>query len=113
MILRPQGLRLRLKIRSVPHESFMRLAIAEARKAIDAGFDAALLDVNVGGQMVYDFAAELRRAGAPIVFLTGYHAGAIEPRFADAPVLTKPVERDDLAAALTRVFDRAGERVVG
>jgi two-component sensor histidine kinase/two-component SAPR family response regulator len=85
--------------------------ISEASQAIAGGFDAALLDVNVGGQFVYDLAAEIRRTGAPIVFLTGYHAGAIEPQFADAPVLTKPVERDDLAAALTRVFETAGERV--
>jgi hypothetical protein len=35
-----------------------------------------------------------------MVFLTGYHAAAIEPRFAGTPVLTKPVDREDLAAAL-------------
>jgi two-component sensor histidine kinase/two-component SAPR family response regulator len=85
--------------------------IGEARKAIESGFDAAILDVNVGGQLVYDLAAEIRRTGTPIVFLTGYHAGAIEPGFGDAPVLTKPVEREDLAAALARAFERAEERV--
>jgi DNA-binding LytR/AlgR family response regulator len=46
----------------------------------------------------------------PIIFVTGYHAGAIDPRFREAPVLTKPVERDDLAAALTRVLGRRSVR---
>jgi DNA-binding LytR/AlgR family response regulator len=66
--------------------------------------DAALLDVNIGGEHVYELAAELDGRGVPIIFVTGYHAGAIDERFAHAPVLTKPVERDDLAAALTRVL---------
>jgi two-component sensor histidine kinase/two-component SAPR family response regulator len=76
----------------------------EASNALSSRVDAALLDVNIGGEYVYELAAELHRLGVPIIFVTGYHAGAIDDRFADAPVLTKPVERDDLAAALTRVL---------
>jgi len=81
----------------------------EARGALASRIDAALLDVNIGGEYVYELASELDRRGVPIVFVTGYHAAAIDSRFAAAPVLTKPVERDDLAAALTRVL---GPRVV-
>lgn len=83
---------------------------SEASSALSARVDAALLDVNIGGEYVYELAAELERRGVPIIFVTGYHAGAIDERFAQAPVLTKPIERDDLAAALTRVFapQRAG-----
>jgi CheY-like chemotaxis protein len=88
-------------------------SVSEANGALSAPLDAALLDVNVGGELVYDLAAELRRRGAPIIFVTGYHAGAIEPRFADAPVLTKPVEREELAAALARALDGARERLPG
>lgn len=80
---------------------------ATVRQAADASshpLDAALLDVNIGGQMVYGLADELQRRGVPIVFITGYHAGAIEPRFASAPVLTKPVECEELAASLTRLL---------
>jgi two-component sensor histidine kinase len=80
-------------------------SINEASRALDTPVDAALLDVNVGGQLVYGFADKIRNAGAPIIFVTGYQAGAIDPRFADALVLTKPVDSDDLAAAL------AGARV--
>jgi two-component sensor histidine kinase len=78
--------------------------IGEASAALGEPIDGALLDVNVGGQLVYDLAAEIKDRGAPITFLTGYHAGAIHPRFADAPVLTKPIDRDDLALTLSRIF---------
>jgi two-component sensor histidine kinase/two-component SAPR family response regulator len=77
---------------------------SEATGALSSRVDAALLDVNIGGEYVYELALELDRRGVPIIFVTGYHAGAIDARFAQAPVLTKPVERDDLAAALTRVL---------
>jgi CheY-like chemotaxis protein len=75
-------------------------SITEASQALATPVDAALLDVNVGGQLVYGFADEIRNAGAPIIFVTGYQSGAIDPRFADETVLTKPVDSDDLAAAL-------------
>jgi CheY-like chemotaxis protein len=82
---------------------------SEASDALSSCVDAALLDVNIGGEYVYELATELDKRGVPFIFVTGYHAGAIDERFADAPVLTKPVERDDLAAALTRVL---GARLV-
>jgi two-component sensor histidine kinase len=82
---------------------------SEATGALASRVDAALLDVNIGGEYVYELASELDKRGVPIIFITGYHAGAIDERFAQAPVLTKPVERDDLAAALTRVL---GPRLV-
>lgn len=77
--------------------------VHDAKRSI-ASADAALLDVNVGGQLVYDLAAELRRQQMPIAFVTGYQPGAIDRRFADAPVLTKPVDRDDLAVILAGFF---------
>jgi two-component sensor histidine kinase len=76
----------------------------DANNALNTRLDAALLDVNIGGEFVYELAHELTKRGVPIIFVTGYHAGGIDPRFSEAPVLTKPVERDDLAAALTRVL---------
>jgi two-component sensor histidine kinase len=82
-------------------------SIQEAREEISGHFDVALLDVNVGGEMVYDLADQIRERGTPIIFVTGYHSGVIEPRFADAPVLTKPVERDDLSIALAGVMDQS------
>lgn len=78
----------------------------EARAVLATPIDAALLDVNVGGEFVYVLAEELTARGVPIVFVTGYDARAVDPRFAAAPVLTKPVDRDELTAALARVLNR-------
>ena len=53
--------------------------------------DGAVLDVNIGGTMVFPVAERLRAAGIPFVFATGY--GAL-PRegFEDVTVLHKPIE---------------------
>ena len=45
------------------------------RLASDASLDAAILDVNVGGAVVYPVADLLRARGVPIIFATGYGAG--------------------------------------
>lgn len=78
--------------------------VQEARGALAAPIAAALLDINIGGELVYELAADLRKLGTPIVFLTGYQAAAIDARFADAPVLTKPIERDDLMDILAELL---------
>lgn len=68
--------------------------------------DLALLDVNLGhGETSFPFAEELRDAGVPVVFLSGYASGTVEtpPRLAQAPRLTKPVTEAALFAAIERV----------
>jgi DNA-binding NarL/FixJ family response regulator len=59
--------------------------------------DAAILDVNVNGQMIYSVAEELLRRGLPFAFVTGYGAESIDTRFRHVPVLQKPVERERIA----------------
>jgi CheY-like chemotaxis protein len=76
----------------------------EAREALSEGLDAAVLDINLDGELVYDLAAEIRNRGKPIIFVTGYHVGAIVQDFSDVPVLTKPIEPEDLAAALAEAL---------
>jgi len=62
--------------------------------------DAGILDVNLGGDMVYPVADLLARRGIPFVFVTGYGAESIDGRYAQVPVLQKPIERD----MLERIF---------
>lgn len=53
--------------------------------------DGAVLDVNVGGTMVFPVAERLRAAGIPFVFATGY--GALPRKgFEDVLVLNKPID---------------------
>jgi CheY-like chemotaxis protein len=72
-----------------------------------ADVDAALLDVNLGGERVFPVAEALRARGTPFVFATGY--GVVEDeRYGDIPVLPKPLEPEHLAEAVAR-FRRSHE----
>jgi two-component sensor histidine kinase/CheY-like chemotaxis protein len=78
--------------------------ISELEEALQSArsetFDAAVLDVNLGGAFAYPVAELLRTRGVPFVFLTGYAQESLDERFAGAPTLRKPIERDSLEAAL-------------
>jgi PAS domain S-box-containing protein len=77
--------------------------IAEALLALrNARVDAAVLDVNLGGEVVYPLADVLAADQVPFIFVTGYGADEIERRFASVPVLQKPIELD----ALQSIFGR-------
>jgi two-component sensor histidine kinase/CheY-like chemotaxis protein len=67
--------------------------------------DAAVLDINLGEELVYDLAESLVKRGIPIAFVTGYGAECLDQRFADAPVLQKPVD----TAALRQVLERSAK----
>lgn len=69
-------------------------------------FDVALLDVNLDGEQVYPVADKLREAGRPFVFATGYDNAVIDPRFAGAVVLQKPLDPGAVADALGRALQR-------
>jgi PAS domain S-box-containing protein len=62
--------------------------------------DAAILDVNLDGEMVYALAQMLNDRKIPFVFATGYGAESIESEFGHIPILQKPIEKD----TLTRLF---------
>jgi PAS domain S-box-containing protein len=71
--------------------------ISEAIKAIDESTpDAAILDVNLGGQLVYPVADRLLDRGIPFVFITGYGRESIDRRYSAIQVLEKPIERQAL-----------------
>ncbi|WP_293678657.1 response regulator [uncultured Phenylobacterium sp.] len=57
-----------------------------------AGLSGALLDVNLGDEVVYPVAEVLQRAGIPFAFVTGYAGLGVAPEFAGAPVLRKPLD---------------------
>jgi CheY-like chemotaxis protein len=61
---------------------------------------AAILDVNVGGEVVFPVAERLDAAGTPFVFTTGYERDIVPARWRDRPFVQKPIESGNLAAAL-------------
>jgi len=54
--------------------------------------DAALLDINLGGEMVYPLADALRGLGILVAFVTGYDACTMPAGYAHVPCFEKPVE---------------------
>jgi two-component SAPR family response regulator len=65
--------------------------------------DLAILDINIDGQMTYEVAELLTARNVPFIFATGYDSCAIDPRFADAPHLEKPVADSALVDAVGRI----------
>jgi CheY-like chemotaxis protein len=62
--------------------------------------DAALLDVNLGGQPVFAVADALREKGVPAIFSTGYGDAGLRDIDRGSQVLQKPFRAGDLAKAL-------------
>jgi PAS domain S-box-containing protein len=63
-------------------------------------FDGAILDLNLAGQQAEPLADFLLARGVPFVFITGYQRDSIDRRYANVPVLPKPID----AAALEGVL---------
>jgi PAS domain S-box-containing protein len=77
--------------------------ISEAMIALrNNRIDAAVLDVNLGGELIYPLADVLAADHVPFVFITGYGADEIEPRYASVPILQKPIEPGALQSVLAR-----------
>jgi DNA-binding response OmpR family regulator len=77
-------------------------SIAASKEAIDErSFAAAILDVNVSGEMVFPIARLLEEKGIPFLFLTGYDTVEMwPPDLRHARRLTKPVNALQLYKAL-------------
>ena len=62
--------------------------------------DAAVLDVNLAGTMVYPIAEVLSARGIPFLLLSGYGPGAAPPEYPSWPVCGKPFRIEQLIAML-------------
>jgi len=70
----------------------------------DEGVDVAILDVNLGGQVVFPVADILCRRGIPIVFATGLGAGGLPPDWQGYCSIQKPMTAATLDKALGRAI---------
>ena len=75
-----------------------------------ARLDAAVLDINLGGEQVYPVAEHLRMRGVPFIFSTAYGRDARAPSFANVPTLNKPYPPEDLEDLLVSVLLEARRR---
>jgi PAS domain S-box-containing protein len=78
---------------------FVRLADGLAAAKAEH-FDGAVLDINLAGEQADPLADLLLAKGVPFVFITGYQRESLDRRYANVPVLQKPID----AAALEGVL---------
>lgn len=76
--------------------------VDDARSFIagEARIDAAILDINLHGEMVFPIADVLAERGVPFAFTTGYDQSAVPERFAQVPRIEKPFKGARIAATL-------------
>lgn len=70
--------------------------LAEAVALLDGGTvpDAAILDVNLGGDRIFPVAHRLQALGVPFVFASGYDRASLPAEFDDVPLCLKPIDID-------------------
>ena len=66
------------------------------KAAREEPLDAAVLDINLGGERVYPVAQVLAERNVPFVFATGYHRSFLPREHAGRPTLTKPYSPEQL-----------------
>lgn len=66
--------------------------------------DMAVLDVNLGGELVFPVAQKLEEAQIPFVFATGYGRNGILRDWAHRPIIHKPYDGNTLARALSALL---------
>jgi CheY-like chemotaxis protein len=76
----------------------------------DALPEAAVLDVNLSGEMVYPVADRLTAWGIPFLFTTGYDRSALPERYARVRRLEKPFEPRDVLRALRQLLDATADQ---
>ena len=69
--------------------------------------NVAVLDINLGGEMVYPVADMLAARGIPYLFATGYDKSAIPAPYGSALRLQKPAEPHQVIDALAEIAGAA------
>ena len=85
------------------------VTVARSLEEVDEGieFDAAIVDVILGGEPTFDFAERLVQAGTPFVFASGYtDSGEVAKRFPGVALVGKPYAGQDLINAIAAACGR-------
>jgi DNA-binding response OmpR family regulator len=84
-------------------------SVAEALKVLRTmTVDLALLDVALGGEMVFPLSRMLESLGIPFIFVTG-NPGLLPAEYSARPLVPKPWERTALLSLIPQVL--GGRRV--
>lgn len=80
----------------------------EAFRHISAAdrIDAAVLDVNLGGQEVWPVLEVLQTAGTPVLVVSGYNPEHLPVGYTQLPILEKPADLEKVHAVLARLIEQ-------
>jgi DNA-binding response OmpR family regulator len=73
---------------------------ASIRALTQHKIDLALLDVKLGGELVFPIAKDLDAKGIPYIFLSSYSAAAIPAQHRHSPLVSKPYSPELLLAQM-------------
>ena len=80
-------------------------SVSSAVKAVrEDRFDAAVLDINLGGDLSFPIADALLEAQVPFLFLTAYARIALPKPYCERVVIAKPFSGSVLVRELARIF---------
>lgn len=65
--------------------------------------DAAVLDINIGGEDIFSVVKALDARRIPFIFVTGYDGKRLHNAYSERPILQKPFQKRDLQAVLRRL----------
>ena len=86
---------------------------AAIRLAQSESLDAAVLDINIAGEMIWPVAAELQHRGVPFLFLSALTSLMIFPEpFAAAPRLDKPLEQNRFLRQLSAIWGVSADEAI-
>jgi CheY-like chemotaxis protein len=78
--------------------------LPEALDAVDRDtYDAAVLDINLGGDRIDPVAKALSKRNVPFAFVTGYGALGLPGDYAERPRLCKPFKIADLLGMVSNL----------
>ncbi|HLM52958.1 MAG TPA: response regulator [Pseudoxanthomonas sp.] len=90
-------------------EGYHVVAAGRLQSGIDAAraraLDAAILDINLGGESAMPLADALSDRGVPFMFASGYGTSILPDRYKHCIMLQKPYLPRDLLEALSRLLD--------
>jgi CheY-like chemotaxis protein len=79
--------------------------VKSALKLIEqAGFDIAILDLNLSGDETYPIADVLAARAIPFAFASGYVSSGLRQEYRRIPFLQKPFQQRELAQILAAVL---------
>ncbi len=81
--------------------------VSQALAELEAnGCDAAVLDASLRNESSLPVAQALAGRGIPFAVVTGFSIDQLPPELAGAPVISKPLNAEDLIGVLGRLLSR-------